>query len=76
MYSASWILKKYINVDRFYHDISRLIFIFLVSLSTILETPIKIHKIRAGRASPGLKAQHLTGLSLGKPSIEKTIFCW
>ena len=50
------------------------IFIFLASLSTILETPIKIHKIRAGRASPGLKAQHLTGLSLGKPFLVKNDF--
>jgi len=35
-----------------------------VGLSALLSTPIRISKIRAGRASPGLKAQHLTGLSL------------
>jgi len=35
-----------------------------VGLSAILSTPIRIRNIRAGRASPGLKAQHLTGLAL------------
>merc|ERR1719187_1205575 len=35
-----------------------------VGLSALLSTPIRISKIRAGRASPGLKAQHLTGLAL------------
>jgi len=34
------------------------------ALSAILGIPIKIYKIRAGRASPGLKAQHLTGITL------------
>jgi len=35
-----------------------------VGLSALLRRPIKIHGIRAGRSSPGLKAQHLTGISL------------
>jgi len=35
-----------------------------VGLSALLLKPIRIVKIRAGRASPGLKAQHLTGLTL------------
>jgi len=35
-----------------------------VGLSALLRKPIRICKIRAGRASPGLKAQHLTGLTL------------
>jgi len=35
-----------------------------VGLSALLSKPICITKIRAGRASPGLKAQHLTGLTL------------
>jgi len=35
-----------------------------VGLSALLSTPIRISNIRAGRASPGLKAQHLTGLTL------------
>ena len=35
-----------------------------VGLSALLSTPIRINNIRAGRASPGLKAQHLTGLTL------------
>jgi len=34
------------------------------SLSAIFRKPVRIIKIRAGRASPGLKAQHLTGLNL------------
>jgi len=34
------------------------------SLSAILNKPVNIFKIRAGRASPGLKAQHLTGILL------------
>jgi len=35
-----------------------------VSLSALLGIPIKITKIRAGRSSPGLKAQHLTGITI------------
>jgi len=35
-------------------------------LSTLLSVPVCVSKIRAGRASPGLKAQHLTGLHLIK----------
>jgi len=35
-----------------------------VGLSALLRKPIRISKIRAGRARPGLKAQHLTGLTL------------
>eukprot|EP00092_Neocalanus_flemingeri_P019123 GFUD01020714.1.p1 GENE.GFUD01020714.1~~GFUD01020714.1.p1 ORF type:complete len:405 (+),score=120.76 GFUD01020714.1:115-1329(+) len=35
-----------------------------VGLSALLAKPIRICNIRAGRASPGLKAQHLTGLTL------------
>jgi len=35
-----------------------------VGLSALLGKPIRIHNIRAGRASPGLKAQHLMGLTL------------
>jgi len=35
-----------------------------VSLSALLGIPIKISKIRAGRSSPGLKAQHLTGITI------------
>ena len=34
------------------------------ALSAILNKPITIDKIRAGRSKPGLKAQHLTGLNL------------
>ncbi len=37
-----------------------------VALATICRKQIRIRKIRAGRASPGLKAQHLSGISLGK----------
>eukprot|EP00088_Acartia_fossae_P064706 TRINITY_DN7971_c0_g2_i1.p1 TRINITY_DN7971_c0_g2~~TRINITY_DN7971_c0_g2_i1.p1 ORF type:complete len:368 (+),score=50.44 TRINITY_DN7971_c0_g2_i1:28-1131(+) len=35
-------------------------------LSALLQVPVNIVRIRAGRASPGLKAQHLTGLHLIK----------
>lgn len=35
-----------------------------VGLSALLKRPIRIHGIRAGRSSPGLKAQHLTGINL------------
>ena len=31
------------------------------ALSAILGRPIKVNKIRAGRSSPGLRPQHLTG---------------
>ena len=31
------------------------------ALSAILGIPIKIHSIRAGRSTPGLRPQHLTG---------------
>jgi RNA 3'-terminal phosphate cyclase (ATP) len=37
-----------------------------VALAAIRSQPIRMKKIRAGRSSPGLKAQHLTGISLGK----------
>jgi len=36
------------------------------SLASLLQISVNITKIRAGRASPGLKAQHLTGLHLIK----------
>ena len=35
-----------------------------VGLTALLSTPIRIKNIRAGRASPELKAQHLTGQTL------------
>jgi len=35
-------------------------------LSALLQVPVNMIKIRAGRASPGLKAQHLSGLHLIK----------
>jgi len=35
-----------------------------VSLSALFGIPIRISKIRAGRSSPGLKAQHLTGITI------------
>jgi len=35
-----------------------------VGLSALLKKPIRIDGIRAGRSSPGLKAQHLTGITL------------
>ena len=35
-----------------------------VGLSALLRKPIRINGIRAGRSSPGLKAQHLTGINL------------
>ena len=38
--------------------------ILKVGLSALLKRPIRIHGIRAGRSSPGLKAQHLTGINL------------
>jgi RNA 3'-terminal phosphate cyclase (ATP) len=31
------------------------------ALSAILGVPIRIHSIRAGRSTPGLRPQHLTG---------------
>jgi RNA 3'-terminal phosphate cyclase (ATP) len=31
------------------------------ALSAILCVPIRIHSIRAGRSTPGLRPQHLTG---------------
>lgn len=34
------------------------------TLSCLLNQPIRVHKIRAGREKPGLRAQHLTGLQL------------
>lgn len=37
-----------------------------VGLSALLRRPIQIKGIRAGRSSPGLKAQHLTGITLVK----------
>ncbi|KZS05841.1 RNA 3'-terminal phosphate cyclase-like protein [Daphnia magna] len=36
------------------------------ALSAILGVPIRIHSIRAGRSTPGLRPQHLTGLNLIK----------
>jgi len=33
-------------------------------LAALFSRPIRIHKIRAGRAKPGLKGQHLSGLTL------------
>ena len=36
------------------------------ALAGILGRPVRIQRIRAGRASPGLKAQHLTGINLGR----------
>lgn len=44
-----------------------------VSLSALLGLPIKIHKIRAGRSSPGLKAQHLTGITLVRDVTQGTL---
>jgi len=41
-----------------------------VSLSALLGTPVRIQGIRAGRSSPGLKAQHLTGIHLVKELTE------
>ena len=35
-----------------------------VAFSSLLNIPIKIEKIRAGRTKPGLKAQHMTGIKL------------
>ena len=35
-----------------------------VAFSSLLNIPIRIEQIRAGRAKPGLKAQHLTGIKL------------
>lgn len=37
-----------------------------VSLSALLEKPVRILNIRAKRDKPGLKAQHLTGILLVK----------
>lgn len=34
------------------------------ALAAITGTPIRVHRIRAGRAKPGLAAQHVTGLQL------------
>lgn len=36
------------------------------ALSAILGIPVKIHSIRAGRSTPGLRPQHLTGKSMMK----------
>lgn len=33
-----------------------------LSLSAILGLSIRIHNIRAGRSTPGLRPQHLTGM--------------
>ncbi len=38
-----------------------------VALAAILGKAVRIRRIRAGRASPGLKAQHLSGINLGQP---------
>ena len=35
-----------------------------VAFSSLLNIPIKIDQIRAGRSKPGLKAQHMTGIKL------------
>ena len=35
-------------------------------LASLFSRPIRIHRIRAGRAKPGLKGQHLSGLHLMK----------
>ena len=35
-----------------------------VAFSSLLNIPIRIEQIRAGRVKPGLKAQHLTGIKL------------
>ena len=35
-----------------------------VGFSSLLNIPIKIENIRAGRSKPGLKAQHMTGIKL------------
>jgi RNA 3'-terminal phosphate cyclase len=33
-----------------------------LALSAILQEPVRIENIRAGRPNPGLQAQHLTGV--------------
>lgn len=35
-----------------------------VTLSCLLNTPIEIIRIRAGRSKPGLRPQHVTGIRL------------
>ena len=35
-----------------------------IAFSSLLNIPIRIEKIRAGREKPGLKAQHMTGIKL------------
>ena len=35
-----------------------------IALSVLLDTPVTVEKIRAGRAQGGLRPQHLTGIQL------------
>lgn len=42
-----------------------------MSLSCLLQKHISIINIRAGRSSPGLKPQHLAGMSLARGPISE-----
>ncbi|KAL3869113.1 hypothetical protein ACJMK2_041838 [Sinanodonta woodiana] len=44
-----------------------------VALSCLLGQPIKVNKVRAGRSSPGLRPQHLTGIQLIRDVCQGTL---
>jgi len=54
----------YINIDGSIMEGGGQILRMSVCLAALLRKPIRIQGIRAGRSSPGLKSQHLTGVSL------------
>ena len=53
----------YLEIDGAYGEGGGQILRSALALSAILQQPIKINNIRAGRRNPGLAAQHLTGVN-------------